>query len=143
MTSKTTIRRETGRNESSQAGFTLVELLIVMLIIATLMGIAVPSYTRSVQLAREAVLKEDLQTMRKAIDSYTVDKQKGPTALDDLVSAGYLKSIPVDPITRRSDTWLTSQDDAMYDLDQTDPGITNVHSGAQESSTDGTSYGSW
>jgi general secretion pathway protein G len=131
------------RKGGSQDGFTLVELMIVMLIIGVLMAIAVPSYTRSVQIAREAVLKEDLQTMRKAIDSYTVDKQKGPQSLDDLVQAGYLKSIPVDPITRRSDTWLTSQDDAMYNLDQTDPGITNVHSGAQESATDGTSYGSW
>jgi len=138
MKSRTTIRKE-----NPQAGFTLVELMIVMLIIGVLMAIAVPKYERSVQIAREAVLKEDLRTMRGAIDSYTVDKQKGPTALDDLVSAGYLKSIPVDPITRRSDTWLTTEDPAMYDLDQTDPGITNVHSGAQDSSVDGTSYSSW
>lgn len=136
MTSRATIRK----NEN---GFTLVELMIVMLIIGVLMAIAVPKYERSVQIAREAVLKEDLRTMRGAIDSYTVDKQKGPQGLDDLVQAGYLKSIPVDPITRRSDTWITSQDDAMHDLDQTDPGIDNVHSGAQESSTDGGSYSSW
>jgi general secretion pathway protein G len=136
MTSKATIRKD-------ENGFTLVELMIVMLIIGVLMAIAVPKYERSVQIAREAVLKEDLQTMRKAIDSYTIDKQKGPQALEDLVQAGYLREVPVDPITRRSDTWMTTQDDAMYNLDQTDPGITNVHSGAQETSTDGTSYGGW
>ncbi len=143
MTSVAKIREKRTRRENGQAGFTLVELMVVMLIIGILMAIAVPSYEHDVQIAREAVLKEDLQTMRKAIDSYTLDKQKGPQGLDDLVSAGYLKSIPVDPITRRSDTWMTSQDDAMYSLDQTDPGITNVHSGAQELATDGTSYSTW
>jgi general secretion pathway protein G len=131
------------RAEQAREGFTLVELMIVMLIIGVLLAIAVPNYLQSVRQAREAVLKEDLQTMRKAIDSYTVDKQKGPQGLDDLVSAGYLKSLPVDPITRRSDTWMTSQDDAMHDLDQTDPGIDNVHSGAQETAIDGTSYSTW
>jgi general secretion pathway protein G len=131
------------RKRRAQGGFTLVELMVVMLIIAILLAIAVPAYIQATKSAREAVLKEDLQTMRKAIDSYTVDKQKAPQALDDLVTAGYLKSIPVDPITRRSDTWLTAQDDAMYDLDQTDPGITNVHSGAQELAMDGTSYSTW
>ena len=138
MKSRTTIRKE-----NPQAGFTLVELMIVMLIIGVLMAIAVPKYERSVAIAREAVLKEDLRTMRGAIDSYTVDKQKGPQSLDDLVQAGYLQKIPVDPITRRNDTWMTTQDDAMYNLDQTDPGITNVHSGAQESATDGSSYSTW
>jgi len=135
MTSRATIRK--------QDGFTLVELVIVMLIIGVLMAIAVPKYERSVAIAREAVLKEDLRTMRGAIDSYTVDKQKGPESLDDLVRAGYLQKIPIDPVTRRDDTWLTTQDDAMYSLDQTDPGITNVHSGAQESATDGSSYSTW
>ena len=138
MMTRTTIRRA-----RAQSGFTLVELVIVMLIIGVLMAIAVPKYERSVAIAREAVLKEDLRTMRGAIDSYTVDKQKGPQSLDDLVQAGYLQKIPVDPVTRRSDTWMTTQDDAMYSLDQTDPGITNVHSGAQESATDGTSYSTW
>jgi general secretion pathway protein G len=143
MKSLAKIRKKHTGTETTQAGFTLVELMVVMLIIGILIAIAVPSYEHDVQMAREAVLKEDLQTMRKAIDSYTVDKQKGPQGLDDLVSSGYLKSIPVDPVTRRSDTWMTTQDDAMYSLDQTDPGITNVHSGAQQLATDGTSYSTW
>jgi len=138
MTMLTKMRTARGRE-----GFTLVELMIVMLIIGVLLAIAVPRYERSIELAREAVLKEDLQTMRKAIDSYTMDKQKGPQSLDDLVQAGYLKSIPVDPITRRSDTWMTAQDSAMYSLDQTDPGITDVHSGAQATASDGSSYSQW
>jgi len=81
--------------------------------------------------------------MRAAIDSYTVDKQKAPQALDDLVQAGYLKAMPVDPFTHRSDTWNPSQDDAMMSLDQTESGITDVHSGAQGTAGDGSSYSSW
>ncbi|HEY0308952.1 MAG TPA: prepilin-type N-terminal cleavage/methylation domain-containing protein [Acidobacteriaceae bacterium] len=136
-------RWATIRADKAREGFTLVELVIVMLIISVLMMIAVPKYVQSIRLANEAVLKEDLRTMRGAIDSYTVDKQKGPTALEDLVQAGYLQKIPIDPLTKRSDTWMTTQDDAMYSLDQTDPGITNVHSGAQATAADGTSYSTW
>lgn len=136
-------RWATIRADKAREGFTLVELVIVMLIISVLMMIAVPKYVQSIRLANEAVLKEDLRTMRGAIDSYTVDKQKGPTALEDLVQAGYLQKIPIDPLTKRSDTWMTTQDDAMYSLDQTDPGITNVHSGAQATASDGTSYSTW
>ncbi len=143
MKIRTKIREKRTRRARGQAGFTLVEMLVVMSIMLILIGIAVPKYEQAVRAAREAVLKEDLQTMRKAIDSYTVDKQKGPQALDDLVQAGYMKNIPIDPITRRSDTWITSQDDNMYSLDQTDPGITSVHSGAQDLASDGTSYGTW
>ena len=117
--------------------------MIVMVIIGLLVAIAVPSYLQSVKMAKEAVLKEDLHTMRSAIDSYTVDKQKGPQGLDDLVTSGYLKSIPVDPFTHRSDTWIVEQEDAMRSLDQTEPGIGNVHSGAQMTSSEGNSYGQW
>ena len=132
-------------NESSDSdsGFTLLELLIVMVIIATLAAMAIPAYTRNVLAAREAVLKEDLQVLRTAIDSYTVDKQKAPQSLDDLVTAGYLKAIPKDPITGRTDTWITSQSDTLDSVDQTDSGIDDVHSGAQLTATDGTAYNTW
>jgi general secretion pathway protein G len=121
----------------------LIELMIVMSIIAILATIAIPSYINAVRHAREAVLREDLQTMRKAIDSYTIDKEKAPQSLDDLVQTGYLKEIPVDPITARSDTWITSESDTLMDVDQTEGGIDDVHSGAQNLATDGTSYNTW
>jgi len=126
-----------------EQGFTLIELMIVMVIIGLLAAIAVPMYIQSVRHAREAVLKEDLRTMRSAIDSFTVDKQKAPQSLDDLVQAGYLKSMPVDPFTHRADTWIPGQDDTLQSLDQTEAGINDVHSGAQGAAADGTSYSSW
>jgi general secretion pathway protein G len=130
-------------NQRQDAGFTLVELMIVMAIIGVLAMVAVPSYIQAIRHAREAVLKEDLHTLRAAIDSYTMDKQKAPQSLDDLVQAGYLKAMPVDPFTRRSDSWITAQSDVLSSLDQTQSGIDDVHSGAQMSGVDGTSYSSW
>jgi general secretion pathway protein G len=127
----------------SQHGFTLIELMIVMVIIGLLAAIAVPMYVQSVRHAREAVLKEDLRTLRSAIDSYTVDKQKAPQSLDDLVQAGYLKAMPLDPFTHRTDTWIPAQDDTLQSLDQTEAGINDVHSGAQGVAGDGTSYSTW
>ena len=132
-----------GSKTSGQSGFTLIELMIVMTIIALLAAIAIPSYIRSVTKAKEAVLKEDLHTMRTAIDSYTVDKEKAPQSLDDLVQAGYLKSIPIDPITSRNDSWSTSQSDTLTDINETQGGIDDVHSSAQNLATDGTSYNTW
>lgn len=127
----------------SESGFTLIELMIVMAIIALLASIAIPSYVNNVRNAREAVLKEDLHTMRAAIDSYTVDKQKAPQTLDDLVQSGYLKVMPVDPFTHRTDTWIPVQSDSLATLDQTASGIDDVHSGAQMTASDGTTYASW
>ena len=132
-----------GRIGKQDAGFTLVELMIVMAIIAILMMVAVPRFAAAVRMAREAVLKEDLFTIRGAIDSYTMDKQKAPQSLDDLVQEGYLKSIPEDPMTKSKDTWVTDSGDALHSIDQTDPGIDDVHSGSQESGADGTAYSSW
>jgi general secretion pathway protein G len=144
MVEREPIRRVTTPEAGgSEQGFTLMELMIVMAIIATLAVIAVPSFTRHVQGAKEAVLKEDLHVMRTAIDSYTVDQQKAPQTLNDLVQAGYLKTMPVDPFTRRSDTWVPAQSGNMFSLDQTQTGIDDVHSGAQMSAIDGTSYSSW
>jgi general secretion pathway protein G len=129
---------------TSTSGFTLLELMIVMAIIATLAAMAIPAFTRNVVAAKEAVLREDLQVMRTAIGSYTVDKQKAPQSLQDLVDGGYLKAIPKDPITGRTDTWITSQSDLLSSIDQTDSGgVDDVHSGAQLNATDGTSYSTW
>jgi general secretion pathway protein G len=125
------------------AGFTLVELMIVMAIIGILLLVAVPSYVTALKHAREAVLKEDLFAMRAAIDSYTMDKQKAPQTLDDLTQDGYLKKIPDDPMTRSNTTWVTDVSDAMYSLDETDPGIDDVHSGSQEQGSDGQPYSTW
>lgn len=127
----------------TQSGFTLIELLVVMAIISILATLAVPYFAAAIRHAREAVLKEDLQTMRMAIDSYTMDKQKAPQTLDDLVQEGYLKSIPEDPMTHSKDGWVTETTDAMYSLDETEPGIDNVHSSSDESGSDGQPYSSW
>lgn len=126
-----------------ESGFTLMELMIVMAIIGILATLAVPSFIGALRSAREAVLKQDLQTMRTAIDSYTEDKQKGPQSLQDLIDDGYLKQVPVDPMTRSSDTWVTDTSDALHSLDQSDPGIDNVHSGSTDTGTDGQPYASW
>jgi len=131
------------RNEKQDAGFTLIELMIVMAIIGILATLAVPYYAAAVKRAREAVLKEDLQTMRAAIDSYTMDKQKAPQTLDDLIQDGYLRSIPEDPMTHSKDTWVTDTSDSLHSTDQTDPGIDDIHSGATEEGTDGQAYSAW
>jgi general secretion pathway protein G len=137
------IRRGGRTPLSSESGFTLIELIIVMTIIGVLATLAIPSYVTAVKHAREAVLKEDLHVMRNAIDSYTMDKQKAPQSLDDLITDGYLKVIPEDPMTHSKDTWVTETSDAMYSLDQTEPGINTVHSGSEDTSTDGQPYSSW
>ncbi|HUB29272.1 MAG TPA: type II secretion system protein [Terracidiphilus sp.] len=132
------------RNRNSQsAGFTLMELMIVMAIIGILATLAVPSFIGAVKSAREAVLREDLHVLRAAIDSYTMDKQKAPESLDDLIQSGYLRDIPIDPMTRSKDTWVTDTSDTLSSVDQSDPGINDIHSGSQDVGTDGQPYSSW
>jgi general secretion pathway protein G len=131
------IRRQSDR------GFTLIELMIVMGIIGVLAVLAIPNYISAMKHAREAALKEDLHIMRSAIDSYTMDKQKAPQSLDDLLQDGYLKSVPDDPMTHSKETWVTNTSDAMHTLDQTDPGIDDIHSGSQEVGSDGQPYSAW
>ena len=127
----------------SEEGFTLVELMVVMLIIGILAAVAIPSFVAAIKSAKESALKEDLHVMRDAIDSYTMDKNKAPQSLDDLVQSGYLKEIPQDPFTHSRDTWVTASDDTYADLDQTEPGVNDVHSGSQEQGSDGQPYSTW
>ena len=131
------------RIRKQSAGFTLMELMIVMAIIGILMLVAVPRFTSAIKMAKESVLKEDLHVMRAAIDSYTMDKQKAPQTLDDLIQDGYLKSVPEDPFTHSKDTWVTDSNGALYSVDQTESGIDDVHSGSQEQSTGGQAYSTW
>ncbi len=131
------------RVRRGESGFTLIELIIVMAIITILSAIAIPNYLRSVHAAKEAVLREDLHTIRMAITHYTLDKEKAPMGLDDLVQAGYLAKIPVDPITNRDDTWITNTSDSLMDINETQGGVDDVHSGAQALARDGTSYNTW
>jgi general secretion pathway protein G len=124
-------------------GFTLIELMVVMAVIAVLMAIALPIYTRAVQRAKESVLKNNLFTMRTVIDEYTYDKQKAPQTLQDLVSDGYLRQVPVDPMTNSADSWKLIMEDASNAANQTEPGIWDVRSGADGTSLEGTAYSEW
>jgi general secretion pathway protein G len=127
----------------TESGFTLVELIIVMMIVGVLTMVAIPRFSAAMKKAREAVLKEDLHVMRAAIDSYTMDKQKAPQSLEDLVQSGYLKAIPEDPMTYSKDTWITDSTDSLTSIDQTEPGLDTVHSGSQDISTEGEPYSTW
>jgi general secretion pathway protein G len=124
-------------------GFTLIELMIVMTIIAILIGIAAIRYDKVVQHSKEAVLKTDLRTMRDAIDNFTLDKQAAPQSIDDLQQAGYLRSVPVDPMTNAKD-WVPQFDSVVLSPDQTTTGMVDVHSNSPRVSPfDNTPYNEW
>lgn len=124
-------------------GFTLIEMMIVVSMILILVSLAIPMYQQSIRRAKEAVLRDDLFTLRTSIDQFTYDKLRAPQSLDDLVQAGYLREIPMDPITNSRDTWVVVNEDVLQSIDQTQPGITDVHSGAEGTALDGTAYSSW
>lgn len=127
----------------SRRGFTLIELMVVMAIISILLAVSVPIYQRTVLHARETVLKDDLFQMRQLIDQYTLDKQQAPQSLDDLVSAGYLRALPLDPMTNATTTWQPVTDNSLMSADQQEPGIIDVHSGSDATSLEGTPYNTW
>ncbi|MBL0156468.1 MAG: type II secretion system protein [Bryobacterales bacterium] len=127
---------------SGKRGFTLIELMIVMAIISILVAVAVPLYQRSVIRAKEAVLRQNLFSMRTVLDEYTYDKAKAPQSLQDLVTEGYLRQIPMDPITGESD-WTTIQEDAITSVNQTEPGIFDVRSKSDKKSLEGSAYNEW
>jgi general secretion pathway protein G len=129
-------------SEQRFRGFTLLELMIVISIIMILMAVAIPVYNQSVIQARESVLRSNLSTLRSVISQYTLDKQKAPQSLDDLVQGGYLRQIPTDPTTRETN-WEVVQEDVMMAVDQQEPGITDVHSASSGTASDGTAYSTW
>ena len=120
----------------------MIELMIVMMIMAILIGMAAVIYDKTVKHAREAVLKQDLQTMRSAIDNFTLDKQQAPQSLDDLVDAHYLREVPIDPVCRQND-WVVHIGDTVLSPDQTSTGVDDVHSGCEQTALDGTPYTTW
>jgi general secretion pathway protein G len=119
-------------------GFTLIELLVVMAILATLLTLVAPRYFGSLERAKEAALRTDLRLMREAIDKHRADTGRLPETIDGLVQARYLRAVPVDPVTDRSDTWVS-----VNSPDGSTPGLYDIRSGAPGASRDGTSFASW
>ncbi len=131
------------RTRSLRAGFTLLELMIVITIILVLLAMGMGRYEQSVLRSKEAALKQDLFVMRNAIEQFTLDKQAAPQSLDDLVSAGYLREVPVDPMTRQKD-WRVDYENVVLSPEQSGTGITDVHSSSDRvSAFERTPYSSW
>lgn len=124
-------------------GYTLIEIIIVMTVLSILLAAAVPTYTRVVTRTKESVLRNNLFSMRTVIDEYTYDKQKAPQSLQDLVTEGYLRQIPEDPMTGNNTAWKVVMEDSLTMVNQTEPGIYNVFSGSDKTSSEGTPYNEW
>ena len=131
-------------SRSNTRGFTLLELMVVLTLLLILATMSMPLFQLAIVHAREAVMKDDLYTLRKLIDEFTLDKQRPPTSLDELVDAGYLRSgLPVDPFTGSNQTWRTDVEDVPVNPSQAASGIVDVHSGSDEIGLDGTPYSGW
>jgi general secretion pathway protein G len=137
------VNRKIAKWARALRGFTLIELMVVMAIISVLLAIALPIYQKSIIRAKESVLRNNLFTLRTMIDEYTIDKQKAPESLQDLVSEGYLRQIPQDPITGSSDTWRVIMEDTPVGGSTSSPGVFDVRSGSDKTALDGTSYSDW
>jgi len=117
--------------------------MIVMAVVTILISVAVPFYQKSIIRSKESVLKNNLFTLRTVIDEFTLDKGKAPQSLQDLVSEGYLRNVPIDPITNSDQSWKTIMEDATTSVNQTEPGIFDVRSGSDKTSLEGTPYADW
>jgi general secretion pathway protein G len=134
---------QASRTSAGDPGFTLLELTMVMAVILILVAITFPAYRTAITRSKEAVMKDDLQTMRKVIDEFTVDKQRPPESLQELVDAGYIHAIPVDPFTGARDTWQPDIQEVPVPPDQNATGLVDVHSGSDGEALDGTHYNTW
>jgi general secretion pathway protein G len=139
---RSSLRRCVSASRNRLLGFTFVELMVVITIIVILISMAIPIYNNTIRRSKESVLKNNLFTLRTVIDNYTYDKQKAPQGLQDLVTAGYLRAIPIDPMTGGTD-WRTIMEDVSQAVDQSDPGIFDVRSTSDKISLDGTPYAEW
>jgi general secretion pathway protein G len=126
-----------------RAGFTMIELMIVMAIVAIIISIAVPMYQKSIVRSKESVLRNNLFTLRTVVDEFTYDKQKAPQTLQDLVTEGYLRAVPLDPITNSDSSWRIVMEDATSATNPNEPGIWDVRSGSDQKSLEGTPYSEW
>lgn len=136
-------RIPSGSGRLRRAGFTIIELMIVMTVITIIVSMAVPYYQKTVIRSKEALLKSNLFTLRTVIDEFTIDKGKAPQSLQDLVQEGYLRAVPYDPMTGSDNSWRVIMEDALTSVNQTEPGIFDVRSGSDGMSLEGTPYGDW
>src|SRR5579872_2814330 len=135
--------RTTRTGRRSTSGFTFVEIMVVLTIAAIMVTMAIPLYQKSIVSARENVLRNNLDTLRRCIDHYSYDKEKAPQSLQDLVSDGYLRVIPFDPMTGSNQTWIPVMEEASQSVTQAEPGIWDVKSGSDKIGLDGTRYSEW